>query len=260
MDDLKDRVAIVTGAAGGIGGAVARHLAERGARVVATDIAEAPGKQLAGSIGATFLRHDVTDPASWAEVLKAARALGVPTVLVNSAGIEGDIEQGGLATRLADWRQVLAVNLDGTFLGCQAVMPAMLEAGSGAIVNVSSAVSSMATPSGLAYGASKAGVEQLTRSLAVIGARDAGRVRCNSVHPGVIKTRMTDQIICSFAAAQGVSTTEAEAAVCSTIPFKARGMPEEVASLIGYLVSDAASYITGSAFKIDAGWTIVSAG
>jgi NAD(P)-dependent dehydrogenase (short-subunit alcohol dehydrogenase family) len=135
-----------------------------------------------------------------------------------------------------------------------------MQVGKGAIVNISSIVSSMATPSGLAYGASKAGVEQLSRSLAIIGAADGARVRCNSVHPGVIRSRMTDSIIASFAAAQSIDEAQAEVAVCAAVPFGVRGVPEDVAGLITYLASDAAAYVTGSAFRVDGGWSVTSAG
>lgn len=260
MDDMKGKVAIVTGASGGLGGATARHLAARGALVVATDLAEAAGEALAREIGGRFVCHDVADEGHWQKVAAAAAALGPVSILVNAAGIEGDLDQGGLATDLAGWRKVMSINCDGTFLGCRTIMPLMIEAGSGAIVNISSIVSFMGTPSGLAYGASKAAVEQLTRSLAIIGAADGKRVRCNSVHPGVIRTRMTDSIIATFAGMQGVDEAAAEAIVCSAVPFGVRGEPCDVASLIGFLASDAASYVTGAAFRVDGGWSVTSAG
>jgi NAD(P)-dependent dehydrogenase (short-subunit alcohol dehydrogenase family) len=260
MNDMQDKVAIVTGAAGGLGGATARHLAARGARLLVTDLAEAAGQALAREIGGEFLRHDVADPDQWQAVIAAARRLGRIDILVNAAGIEGDLAKGGLATDLAEWRRVMAVNLDGTFLGCRGVMPLMLEAGSGAIVNIASIVSFMGTPSGLAYGASKAGVEQLSRSLALIGAQGGARVRCNSVHPGVIRSDMTDRIIATFGASAGLDAPAAEALVCSAIPFGVRGDPADVAQLIGYLASDAAVYVTGAAFKVDGGWSVTNAG
>lgn len=261
MTRFEGKTALITGGAGGLGSATARRLAAEGAHVVITDVAEAAGKALADEIGGQFLRHDVSSEAEWAQVTDAVLAIaGRIDVLVNTAGIEGDISEGGLATSYANYRRVLSVNLDGTFLGCMAVMPHMLAAGRGAIVNISSAVSFIASPSGLAYGISKAGVEQLSRTLAIIGAQDGKRVRCNSVHPGVIKTRMTDSIVESYAAMAGVDEAEAEAAVCANIPMRVRGQPEDIAALIAYLASDEAGYVTGGQFTADGGWTVLSAG
>jgi len=261
MTRFENKVALITGGAGGLGGATAQRLAAEGAQVILTDLAEAAGEALAEEIGGRFLRHDVSSEADWNHVTDAALAVaGRIDVLVNAAGIEGDISEGGLATSYANYRRVLSVNLDGTFLGCMAVMPHMMDAGRGAIVNISSAVSFIASPSGLAYGISKAGVEQLSRTLAVIGAQGGKRVRCNSVHPGVIKTRMTDSIVESYAAMANVDEAQAEAAVCANIPMGMRGQPQDIAALIAYLASDEAGYVTGGQFTADGGWTVLSAG
>ena len=261
MSGFAGKVALVTGAAGGIGAATARRFARDGATLVLTDVVEEAGKALAAETGGVFLRHDVSDPDGWHGVVDAAlRPTGRIDILVNAAGIEGDLAQAGLATSYAEFRRVLAINLDGTFLGCAAVMPHMVSEGAGAIVNIASIVSFMATPSALSYGVSKAGVEQLTRSLAIIGAADGGRVRCNSVHPGVIRTRMTDSIIRSYAAGAGISEVEAEAGINSAVPFGVRGTPEDVAGMIAYLASDDAAYVTGASFRVDGGWSVTSAG
>jgi len=261
MNRFEGKVAIVTGASGGLGGATARRIASEGGKVFCTDVAVDAGKALADEIGSVFLQQDVSDEARWAEVVEAALGhSGRIDVLVNSAGIEGDLHQGGLKTSYADFRRVCAINLDGTFLGCMAVMPHMIEAGTGAIVNISSIVSFMGTPSGLSYGVSKAGVEQLTRSLSLIGCEGGKRVRANSVHPGVIRTRMTDDIIATFADNAGISAKEAEAIVNSGVPYRERGEPDDIANMITYLASDEAKYITGSAFRVDGGWSVTSAG
>ena len=261
MTDFHGKTALITGAAGGIGAATARRLAADGATLVLTDVVEPAGKALAEELGATFLVQDVSDAERWPAVIEAALALtGRIDVLVNAAGIEGDLGQAGLATSYAEFRRVLSINLDGTFLGCTAVMPHMIAAGTGAIVNIASIVSFMATPSALSYGVSKAGVEQLTRSLAVIGAENGKRVRCNSVHPGLIRTRMLESIMDSYAGMAGTTVAEAETTIASAVPFKALGEPADIASMIAYLASDEARYITGASFRVDAGWSVISAG
>lgn len=259
---LDGKIALITGGAGGIGGETARRLAAEGATVIVSDLADAAGQSLASEIDATFFHHDVSSDDQWELVVQEClRSHGQIDVLVNAAGIEGDLKAaGGLSTSLAEWRRVMSINLDGTFLGCRHVVPRMLESGGGSIINLSSIVSYLATPTGLAYGASKAAVEQLTRSIAWIGAQDGKKVRCNSVHPGVIRTRMTDNIIKELAALQDISEQDAEHAIVEAIPFKARGTTRDVADLILFLASDQSAYITGSAFKVDGGWSIISAG
>lgn len=258
---VKDKVALITGGAGGIGAETARTLAREGAQVVIADVSDNTGAQIAREIGGTYFRLDVSSEEQWQDLADGVVGrYGRIDVLVNAAGIEGDLVNAGLKTSLAEWRRVMAVNLDGTFLGCRTVLPKMLEKGAGSIVNISSIVSFFATPTALSYGASKAAVEQLTRSFAQLGGTDGKRIRCNSVHPGVIKTRMTDNILGEFAKLSGVSTAEAEAAVNANILFKRRGEPGDVASLILFLASEESSYITGSAFQVDGGWHLVSAG
>lgn len=259
--NLAGKTAIVTGGAGGIGGAAARRFASAGAAVFITDMQDAAGAALAEEIGATFLRHDVADEEQWERVVAhAQQATGTIDILVNSAGIAGDFTNSGLATTLAEWRRVIGINLDGTFLGCRTVMPVMLAAGQGSIVNISSATSFMATPTGLAYGASKAGVEQLSRSMAVIGARDGKQVRCNSVHPGVIATDMHNSILNKLADRQGVTAADVEQQRLVAVPLGRRGSADEIAGMIAYLASDEARYITGTAMRIDGGWTVTAAG
>lgn len=255
------KIALITGGAGGIGAETARTLAREGAQVVITDLADDPAAAVAAEIRGTYLRHDVSSEQQWGEVVgKVAARYGRIDVLVNAAGIEGDLANAGLKTSLAEWRRVMAVNLDGTFLGCRTVLPKMIEQGAGSIVNISSIVSFFATPTALSYGASKAAVEQLTRSMAQLGGADGKRVRCNSVHPGVIRTRMTDHILSEFAKLSGISPEQAEAAVNANILFKCRGKPGDVADLILFLASEESGYITGSAFQVDGGWHLVSAG
>lgn len=192
MSDPHRRVAIVTGGAGGIGAAIARRLSAEGNTVVAADITEdsaGPG---------SFSRLDVTDAGAWRRVVsEVAGRHGRLDVLVNAAGIQGEVGHATLAECTKEnWERVLSVNLTGAFLGCQAALPAMSDGG--AIVNVSSLASFYPTEYNVAYGVSKGGLTQLTKTVA---AAAAPRVRCNSVHPGVIATPMIDQILEATAAA-----------------------------------------------------------
>lgn len=260
---LAEKVVIITGGAGGLGSEASRLMAKEGAKVVVTDVAEKAGNALAIEIGGKFYKHDVSSEEQWQAIVRGAiDHYGRVDALINAAGIEGDLAKfSGLATTLEEWRRVMSINLDGTFLGCRTVMPSMLETGRGSIVNISSIVSFMATPTAMAYGASKAGVQQLTRSLAWIGAQNGKRVRCNSVHPGIIKTRMTDDIISALGKLNNILPEEAEKMLVSHVPFGVRGRPVDIANLVVFLASDDESaYITGSEFQADGGWHMVSAG
>ncbi|WP_321393707.1 SDR family NAD(P)-dependent oxidoreductase [Emcibacter sp.] len=258
---LEGRVVLITGGAGGLGKASAKALAAQGAHVVVTDIAGDAAKAVAREIGGTGYAHDVSDEKVWSDIVSdVLERQGRIDVLLNAAGIEGDLKKGGLNTSLTEWHRVMGINLDGTFLGCRAVTPHMQERGTGSIINISSIVSFMGTPSALAYGASKAAVQQLTRSIALIGAQDGARVRCNSIHPGIIRTRMTDAIFAEFAQNSGMTPEEIEQAVCAEVPFGARGVPEDVAGMVTFLASDDSLYVTGSEFKVDGGWLLGNAG
>ena len=261
MARMADKVALVTGGAGGLGGATARRMAEEGAMVVLADLADEPGQALAEQIGGDYQRLNVTSEESWEACVQAVDAKhGRIDVLVNGAGIEGDFVNGSPeTTSLEQWRKVLSVNLDGTFLGCKHVLPVMKRAGKGSIVNISSMASILGTPVNVAYGASKAGVQQLTKSVAVHGSRGGMKIRCNSVHPGVIRTRMLEEIYRQIGQVANVSAEEAEQMSLRQVPFGEVGEPDDVAWLILYLASDEAKYVTGSEFMVDGGWHLVDA-
>lgn len=263
MARLAEKVVLLTGAAGGLGAAIARRLAEEGGVLVLTDVAgqEGNARALAEEIGGEYLPLDVTNEDEWRATVDAVRAShGRIDVLVNAAGIEGDVTNGSVeTTSLEEWRRVFAVNLDGTFLGCKHVVPVMTEARRGSIVNIASIVTIMSTPSTLAYGASKAGVQQLTKSVAIHGCRDGMRIRCNSVHPGVIQTRMVDSIMTQVSENLGISKAEAEQGAIDRVPFGHLGEPDDVAYLILYLASDESKYVTGSEFMVDGGWHLPQA-
>jgi NAD(P)-dependent dehydrogenase (short-subunit alcohol dehydrogenase family) len=258
---MDGKVAIISGGSGGLGAATARLMAREGAKVVLADVADEVGQALAREIGGDYHRLDVRQEADWTRVAHAVEAEhGRIDVLVNGAGIEGDFVNGSPeTTSLEQWRKVLAVNLDGTFLGCKAVLPIMKRARKGAIVNISSMASFLGTPVNVAYGASKAGVQQLTKSVAVHGSRDGMRIRCNSVHPGVIRTRMLEHIYQQIGQLANVSAAEAEAMSLRQVPFGEVGEPDDVGYLILYLASDESRYVTGSEFMVDGGWHLVDA-
>jgi NAD(P)-dependent dehydrogenase (short-subunit alcohol dehydrogenase family) len=253
MARVDGKVAIVTGGAGGIGAATCRMLAREGAHVIVTDIAD--GQDLAREVGGDFRSHDVTSETRWSEIVGAVeKKHGRLDILVNAAGIEGDMTKGTPETSLDEWKRVHAINLDGTFLGCKAVMSAMRRNGGGSIINLSSAVALMATPASAPYGSSKAAVKHLSGSVASFGAAD--RIRCNSVHPGLIRTRMLDDIHATRARAKNISFEESRALSLGRVPMGMLGEPEDVANLILFLASDESRYMTGAALVIDGGWSV----
>ena len=261
MGRVQDKVALITGGAGGLGGSTARLMAREGAKVVIADLADDAGQALATELGGDYQRLDVTNEDQWQAVVSAVDARhGRIDVLVNGAGIEGDFVRGSPeTTSLEQWRKVLSVNLDGTFLGCKHTLPVMRRAGRGSIVNISSMASFLGTPVNVSYGASKAGVQQLTKSVAVFGSRDGLKIRCNSVHPGVIRTRMLDHIFQQIGQLANVASDEAEQLMLKQVPWGEVGEPDDVGYLILYLASDEAKYVTGSEFMVDGGWHLVDA-
>ena len=239
---LQGRVVIVTGAAQGIGEACARRFAREGARVVIADVADARGQALADELQAEYRHCDVGDKAQVdALVAQVLATHGRIDVLVNNAGIFKAADF--LDVTEADFDAVLRVNLKGAFLVGQAVARVMAQAGRGAIVNMSSVNSVLAIPSIASYNVSKGGINQLTRAMALALA-DHG-VRVNAVGPGTIATEL---------AAQAVLTSEAaKQKIMMRTPLKRLGEPGEVADVVAFLASDAASYITGEIVMVDGG-------
>jgi NAD(P)-dependent dehydrogenase (short-subunit alcohol dehydrogenase family) len=238
-----DRVVIVTGGAQGIGAACARRFAREGARVVIADLAREPGEALAHELGGGFIACDVGDKAQVDALVAQVRdEAGRIDVLVNNAGIFKAADFLDISE--ADFDAVLRVNLKGAFLMAQAVARAMVEDGvRGSIVHMSSVNGVMAIPSIASYNVSKGGINQLTRVMALALA-DHG-IRVNAVAPGTIATEL---------AAQAVLTSEdARRKILSRTPMKRLGEPEEVADVVAWLASDAASYVTGEIVTVDGG-------
>ncbi len=245
---LAGKVALISGAASGIGRETAALFAREGAKVAGGDIAPFPS-----DFPGLPLRLDVTREENWEEAFAAAeRELGPVDVLVNAAGIaeSGSIEEASLES----WRRVMAVNAEGTFLGCRAAVRAMKERAmkgrGGAIVNISSAAGLVGDPRLAAYCASKGAVRLLTKSVALHCARAGLGIRCNSVHPSFAETPMLERM---FDAARDPARLRAGLERAS--PLGRLGTALEVAEAILFLASDAASFITGAELAIDGGLT-----
>ncbi len=249
---LDGRVAIVTGAAQGIGEACARRLAADGARLSLWDVDAARGEALAAQLregGATagFLRCDVSRKADVDGALAAVlQAHGRVDALVNNAGIFKAADF--LDITESDWDAVLVVNLKGAFLVAQAVARAMAASGGGAIVNMSSVNGVMAIPSIASYNVSKGGVDQLTRVMALALA-DRG-IRVNAVAPGTIATELAKNAV--------LGSEEARARIMSRTPMRRLGEPAEIADVVAFLLSDAASYLTGEIVYADGGRRVLN--
>jgi NAD(P)-dependent dehydrogenase (short-subunit alcohol dehydrogenase family) len=239
---LSGRVCIVTGAAQGIGEACVRRFAREGAKVVVTDIADEHGQALAQELGGLYLHCDVGDKAQVdAAVAQVMHTHGRIDVLVNNAGIFRAADF--LDVTEADYDAVLRVNLKGSFLMGQAVAREMAKAGNGAIVNMSSVNAVLTIPNISTYNLSKGGVNQLTRVMALALA-DKG-IRVNAVAPGTIATELATKAV--------LTSEDARRRIMSRTPLKRLGEPAEVADVVAFLASDAASYVTGEIVVVDCG-------
>jgi 3(or 17)beta-hydroxysteroid dehydrogenase len=245
---LAGKMALITGAASGIGRATAKLFRAEGARVAATDRNEAGLAELKPDVD-LVLPQDVTDEERWRQVVDAAvGAFGRLDILVNSAGIGtlGTIE----TTTLADWRKVNAVNAEGVFLGCREAVRAMKETGGGSIVNLSSVAGIIGDASSLAYCASKGAVRLLTKSAALHCARAGYKIRVNSVHPSFAETPMVLE-----GSARARDPERVRAGLERASPMRRMGTADEVANTILFLASDESSFTTGAEFMVDGGLT-----
>jgi 3(or 17)beta-hydroxysteroid dehydrogenase len=241
---------LISGGASGLGAATARMLAAAGDNVVVTDNNADTGKALAQELGhnALFLSHDVTREEEWQSVIDTTvKRFGKLDGLVNSAGVgrSGSVEE----CSLEEWRLTNAVNATGTFLGCKHGVLAMKQTGGGSIVNISSVLGLRGHGSAAAYSASKGSVRLLTKSAALHCASQGYHIRLNSVHPGWIDTPMIAPRL------QGPNPQAARQQLASMHPIGRIGRPDEIASVIVFLLSDGASLITGAEFVADGGLT-----
>ena len=248
-------MALITGAARGIGAAIARAFVTEGASTYVTDNDAEGGAVLARSLGpsARFCRLDVRDEDEWQRAVEQVMAsAGGLDVLVNNAGITG-FENGRVAhdpehTSLADWRAVHATNLDGVFLGCKYAIRAMRKRGSGSIINISSRSGLVGIAAAAAYASSKAAVRNHTKTVALYCAEQGLNIRCNSIHPAAILTPMWEPMLGS-----GPEREARMRAFVRDTPLKRFGTPEEVAAVAVLLAADEAAYMTGAELNIDGG-------
>ena len=245
---LHNKVAVVTGAARGIGAASVRSLAQAGATVIATDVLDDEGEALARELCAEgynvrYAHLDVTDEQQWRELVdRTGRELGRLDILVNNAGIGSmaDVE----SETVEGWERTIAINQEGVWLGMKAAVPRMRDGGGGSVINVSSIFGAVGGfGASVAYHASKGAVRLMTKNAAIRYATDG--IRVNSVHPGFIDTPLVAEL----------KGTPVEDQIIEATPMRRWGRPEEVAELITFLASDAASYMTGSEVYVDGGWT-----
>tara|TARA_R110002049_G_scaffold218843_1_gene390472 strand:+ start:7479 stop:8252 length:774 start_codon:yes stop_codon:yes gene_type:complete len=255
MDRVKNKVAIITGGASGLGKSSAILLAREGAKIVITDLDEEQGNKVVKLIKdeggeAIFIRQDVSKEDEWEKVIDTTfKTFGKLHVLANAAGIGvgGNVED----VTFADWKKLLSINLDGTFLGTQYGIKAMRKTGEGgSIINFSSIEGLIGDPNLPAYNASKGGVTLFTKSAALHCAKQGYGIRVNSIHPAYIWTPMVENLL----KAQG-DVEEGRKQLDSLHPIGHMGEPDDIGYGVVYLASDESKFMTGSELVIDGGYT-----
>jgi 3(or 17)beta-hydroxysteroid dehydrogenase len=251
---------LVTGGASGLGAAIARRLAQEGAVVLVADVQDGAGRKLAQEINGCFYHLDVSSEAEWQTVIAAIRHdLGGLDGLVNNAGIAHsrggeDIER----IEIDDLHRIFAVNVDGTILGCKHAIPLMAKSGHGSIVNLSSIAALIPASFVIAYGASKATIAHVTRSVALHCAQAGYGIRCNSVHPGQVRTAMMTGIIERVGRETNMGSEAAGTVFDSQIPLGRPQEPEDIAHAVLFLVSDESRFVTGTGLVVDGGMTLTN--
>jgi NAD(P)-dependent dehydrogenase (short-subunit alcohol dehydrogenase family) len=252
---LANKIAIITGAARGIGASTAQCFIQEGASVVLVDIDTDAGTRMADALGerAYFVEANVVHESAWATIFEQTQQhFGPPTILFNNAGLLGTHDELGLAQTpehitLEAWHKIQTINVDSIVLGCRYAIEFMKKHG-GSIINMSSRSGLVGVPSACAYAASKAAIFNYTKSVALYCAEHDYPIRCNSVHPAAIDTNMWDHL-----GTDEASRASAKAKMAQTIPLHRMGTSEDVAWAVVYLASDESSYITGTDLKIDGG-------
>lgn len=251
MADLNGKVAIVTGAASGIGAATAQRLSDDGAQVVMTDIQQDAGNAIAEKLGATFVAQDISDPARWAEIIELTeKQHGRLDILVNNAGLV--LGQSIEDVELDTWHRGIGILLTGVMLGCKNAIQAMKRnpgGSSGAIVNVASTTAYTALPGDITYTSAKSGVRMMSKSIAVHCAQQGYNIRCNSITPGATDTAILAAL-----------PDEARTVVAATSPLNRFAEPAELAAAIAFLASDECPFMTGSDMVVDGGALAVHPG
>ena len=252
MGRVENKIALVTGAAQGLGAATAGMLAREGAFVMLTDINVDGVSKVADTINrstpghAASMQQDVTDESVWKEVLATTvKQFGGLNILVNNAGIGsvGDVEQESLES----WHKVHSVDLDSVFLGCKYSIPHIAASGGGSIVNISSISGIIAAHNLAAYNSAKAAVRHLSKSVALHCAKSGKNIRCNSVHPVFIDTPILDGMVGT--ADRGTVLQK----LGRQIPLGKVGQPDDVAYAVLYLASDESQFVTGTEIRVDGG-------
>jgi 3(or 17)beta-hydroxysteroid dehydrogenase len=251
---LSGKTALVTGAAQGIGAAIARAMAGEGASVIVTDINEEGGRRVSSDIGSQFRKLDVSSESNWQAV---AESLDRPLhILVNNAGIE--LVRPMVDHSLSDWRSVMAINVDGVFLGCRILTEMLKGAGTvtspASVINISSIAGLVGYPDQVAYNTSKAAVRHMSKSLAIEWAAHGDKIRCNSIHPGCIRTPMLEMAVSGWVQAGSIPEEDPWATVAALCPLNSVGTPDDIAMGAVYLASDEARFVTGIELVIDGGW------
>jgi len=255
MSRLKGKIALVTGAARGIGQAIAEMFVANGAQVILSDINDTDGKQITQEIGvsAEYLHLDVGVEKDWQiAAKKISDKYGSLDILINNAGITGFFESSGPHDPenldINSWHKVHQTNLDGVALGCKYAISLMKKSKSASIVNISSRSGIVGIPGAAAYASSKAAVRNHTKTVALYCAENGYKIRCNSIHPGAILTPMWDAML-----GEGEARVDAIKTVAADVPLQTMGEPDDVAFAAVYLASDESKYITGIELNIDGG-------